>query len=190
LPKGNLKDGEEFIAAAVREVEEETGCVARVDKYLGALGYQVNNIPKAVLFWRMSLVTQREIEDREEVAEALWMPVTTAVQRLSHADERALVLRTTEGGYNEPAPMNLPPLKGFRLWLWAQRHDYARLQREYAAFSADLALLESRNGQSEQPWVAAARSQMKNIDYYLRSENKNVEGGWVGLPARRAALHR
>jgi 8-oxo-dGTP diphosphatase len=93
LPKGKLKDGEEFIAAALREVEEETGCVARVDKYLGAIGYEVNNIPKAVLFWRMSVVIQREIEDREEVAEAVWMPVTVAVQRLSYADERALVLR-------------------------------------------------------------------------------------------------
>ena len=97
LPKGKLKDGEQFIAAALREVEEETGCVARIDKYLGAIGYEVNNIPKAVLFWRMSLVKQREIEDREEVAEAVWMPVTAAVQRLSYADERALVIRTIEG---------------------------------------------------------------------------------------------
>src|SRR5215471_13710595 len=80
LPKGKLNPGEKFIAAALREVEEETGCVARVDKYLGAIGYEVNNIPKAVLFWRMSLVKQREIEDREEVAEALWMPINAAVQ--------------------------------------------------------------------------------------------------------------
>ena len=100
LPKGKLKDGEQFIAAALREVEEETGCVARVDKYLGAIGYEVNNIPKAVLFWRMSLVEQGEIEDREEVAEVLWMPVTAAVKRLSYADERALVQRATEGVQN------------------------------------------------------------------------------------------
>jgi 8-oxo-dGTP diphosphatase len=87
LPKGKLKDGEQFIAAALREVEEETGCVAR-------------NIPKAVLFWRMSLVKQREIDDREEVAEAVWMPVTAAVQRLSYVEERALVIRATEGVQN------------------------------------------------------------------------------------------
>jgi len=97
LPKGKLKNGEQFIAAALREVQEETGCVASVDKYLGAIGYEVNNIPKAVLFWRMSLVTQREIEDRDEVAEALWMPVTAAIQRLSYADERDLAMRATGG---------------------------------------------------------------------------------------------
>jgi hypothetical protein len=87
--------------------------------------------------------------------------------------------------YKEPPAMTLPPLKGFRLWFWAKRHDYARLQREYASFRVDLALLESRNGQSEQPWVAAAHSQIKNIDYYLERENKDVEGGWVCLHAAR-----
>jgi len=100
LPKGKLKVGEHFIAAALREVEEETGCVARVDRYLGAIGYEVNNIAKAVLFWRMSVVKQREIEDREEVTEAHWMPVTAAVRRLSYTDERALVLRANEGVQN------------------------------------------------------------------------------------------
>lgn len=49
LPKGKLKDGERFIAAALREVKEETGCVPRIDKYLGAIGCEVNNIPKAVV---------------------------------------------------------------------------------------------------------------------------------------------
>jgi len=90
----------------------------------------------------------------------------------------------------EWAAPDLPPLKGYRRWLWAMRHDYARLQREYAAFGVDLALLESRDGQSGKPWAEAAHCQMKNIDQYLRSENKDVEGGWVCLhAARRYALH-
>jgi len=97
LPKGKLKDGEPFVAAALREVKEETGFVASVNKYLGAIGYEVNGVPKAVLFWRMSLVEEGEIEDRAEVAEAVWMPLHIAVQRLSYAEERAVVLRASEG---------------------------------------------------------------------------------------------
>jgi 8-oxo-dGTP diphosphatase len=93
LPKGKLQNGESFIAAALREVEEETGCIVRPEKYLGAIGYEVKGEPKAVLFWRMSLVSQKAIEDHEEVAEVVWMPVTDAVQRLTHPDERAFVLR-------------------------------------------------------------------------------------------------
>ena len=97
LPKGKLKNDEQFVVAALREVEEETGWVASVDKYVGAIGYEVEGVPKAVLFWRMTPVEQKEIEDREEVAEAVWMPVHVAVQRLSHPDEKAVVLRAIEG---------------------------------------------------------------------------------------------
>jgi 8-oxo-dGTP pyrophosphatase MutT (NUDIX family) len=96
LPKGKLKPGESFVAAALREVAEETGCMARIEDYLGAIGYVVNGIPKAVLFWRMSPIEQTEIADHEEVAEVLWMPVAAAIQRLTYTDERAFALRAGE----------------------------------------------------------------------------------------------
>src|SRR6266567_8369651 len=58
FPKGKLKQGESFQQAAIREVREETGCKVRLGKFLGAIGYEVNGIPKAVLYWRMSAVKQ------------------------------------------------------------------------------------------------------------------------------------
>src|ERR1700674_1290382 len=55
LPKGKLKPGESFTEAALREVEEETGCSVHLDEYLGAIGYSVGELAKVVLFWRMSI---------------------------------------------------------------------------------------------------------------------------------------
>ena len=65
LPKGKLKPGESFTDAARREVEEETGCSVDLGEYVGAIGYQVKGIPKVVLFWRMSVLEQHAIADRE-----------------------------------------------------------------------------------------------------------------------------
>jgi 8-oxo-dGTP diphosphatase len=93
LPKGKLKVGESFQEAAVREVHEETGCVVRLGEYLGAVGYEVKGVPKVVLFWRMSLVEQNPLGDQEEIAEAVWLRVPDAIQRLTHAPERELLER-------------------------------------------------------------------------------------------------
>jgi 8-oxo-dGTP diphosphatase len=192
LPKGKLKPGESFVAAALREVEEETGCVARLEGYLGAIGYEVKGDPKVVLFWRMSLVSQKEIEDHDEVSEVSWMPLSTAVTRLTYADERVVALRARkEGGtYRSPASLDIAPTKGWRRWLWSQKHDYARLLRELRAFRVELALLEARSQQQDRSWAAAAWDQLNNVAHYLEKKNKDVEGGWVCFhAARRYAMH-
>ena len=64
LPKGKLKPGEGFREAALREVEEETGCRARLLLFAGITFYFVSRRPKVVLFWHMrqeahTLQTQR-----------------------------------------------------------------------------------------------------------------------------------
>jgi 8-oxo-dGTP pyrophosphatase MutT (NUDIX family) len=91
FPKGKLKKGESFQQAAIREVREETGCSVRLCEFLGAIGYEVNGVPKVVLYWRMSIAKQGEIEDQDEVAEAIWLPVPAAIQRLTYAREKELL---------------------------------------------------------------------------------------------------
>jgi len=198
LPKGKLQSGESFMAAALREIEEETGCTVRPEKYLGAIGYEVNGKPKAVLFWRVSLVAQKEIEDHEEVAEVVWMPLKKAVQRLTHPDERALLLRARKEyvvsasarASTSPSPELSKSSSPGRphSWFWPPQGDYERLQREFQCFSVELALLEEQTQQPDKSWADAAHQQLQNVAHYL--ESKDVAGGWVCLhAARRHAIY-
>src|SRR5713226_5981640 len=67
LPIGKVKDGESFQEAAMREVEEETGCSCRVGNYLGTISYSDNGVPKVVLFWKMSVVDDQGARNNEEI---------------------------------------------------------------------------------------------------------------------------
>ena len=93
LPKGKLKRGESFEEAALREVEEETGCTVRLEDYIGEVHYEVGDEPKVVRFWRMSLVREGSLEANQEVDEAAWFPVLAAMERLTYSYERDLLLR-------------------------------------------------------------------------------------------------
>ena len=51
IPKGKLEAGESFVAAAIREVEEETGYRIRLDRPLPTVDYRTNGRPKTVRYW-------------------------------------------------------------------------------------------------------------------------------------------
>jgi len=93
LPKGRLKDGESFQDAAVREVQEETGCSCDLGSYVGTISYSRLGVPEVVMFWRMSVVEEGPPADPEEIIRAVWLPIPAAVQRLTHAQERSLLAR-------------------------------------------------------------------------------------------------
>ena len=93
LPRGKVKDGESFQEAAMREVEDETGCSCRIGNYLGTISYSSNGVPKVVLFWKMTLVEEKGSSNSEQIGEALWLQVPAAIERLTHAQEKALLSR-------------------------------------------------------------------------------------------------
>src|SRR5215468_3609214 len=68
LPKGKLKRKEAPIAAAEREVVEETGFTVEIREYLGAISYKAGGKPKLVEFWRIKAVQ--------------WLPLDAAIARL------------------------------------------------------------------------------------------------------------
>ena|SRR5579862_2499562 len=93
FPKGKLKRKESFADAALREVEEETGCKVRLGKFLDAIGYEVQGTPKVVLYWSMSIVKYGDLEEQEEVAEVAWLSLDEALRRLTYERERELLVR-------------------------------------------------------------------------------------------------
>lgn len=111
LPKGKLKDGESFPEAALREVEEETGCSCRLGTYLGAISYAYNGVPKVVMFWKMAVIEEKPVEANEEIGDAAWMPVAAAMQRMTHAQEKSLLARLAGTPRIMPPQSEAPPVE-------------------------------------------------------------------------------
>jgi 8-oxo-dGTP diphosphatase len=82
LPKGKLKRKEEPIAAAEREVVEETGFEVEIHEYLGAISYKAGRKPKLVEFWRMQAVSNTGRKPARDIKAVQWLPLDAAIARL------------------------------------------------------------------------------------------------------------
>ena len=89
-PKGKLKQGEEFLAGALREVEEETGYGAAPGAVLPTLRYVVGERPKEVRYWAAEAAEGRFVPN-DEVDRVLWLSPTAARHRLTQPRDRDLV---------------------------------------------------------------------------------------------------
>ncbi|HLB21864.1 MAG TPA: NUDIX domain-containing protein [Solirubrobacteraceae bacterium] len=100
LPKGHIDPGEDALAAATREVREETGVVGEPVRELGEARYWYRRdgqtIPKSVSFFLFSYVEGDTADHDDEVEEARWIALEDAQGELSHAAEREMVARAAE----------------------------------------------------------------------------------------------
>ena len=102
LPKGLIDPGERGPETAVREVYEETGLRARLDRKLGDVRYVYSRrggerVFKVVSFFLLHAVGGRIGElppgMEREVAEARWLPLPEAPRLLAYQGEREMAER-------------------------------------------------------------------------------------------------
>ena len=91
LPKGKLEPRESACAAAVREVQEETGVLIRLGAPLADIAYRVPKGPKVVHFWIGYMISETARRPDHEVDEVEWVPIMSAMDRLTYDDERAVL---------------------------------------------------------------------------------------------------
>jgi len=97
LPKGHLEAGETPEAAAIREVEEETGIRGTVVATLGTIDFwfvaEQRRIHKTVHHFLLEAQGGELSDDDLEVVEVAWVPLHEVPGRLAYADERRLMER-------------------------------------------------------------------------------------------------
>jgi 8-oxo-dGTP diphosphatase len=194
LPRGKVKDGESFQEAAMREVQDETGCSCRIGNYLGTISYSDNGVPKVVLFWKMTLVEDKGARNNNEIGEAMWLQVPAAIERLTHAQEKALLSRVgslpkqselpvePRAMASQVAASQVAATPSQLKHLSVETHRaHSRLLRECEAFRVELGFLERRSSRPDNFWAVAAHEQLNNVLRCLESDD--IEGGWYGLHA-------
>ena len=96
LPKGHLEAGESKEEAAIREVKEETGIVARIVGDLQEVVYFYRRrkeglTRKSVQYYLMEAVTDELGPPNWEVSEARWVPMSEADGILSYANDKETI---------------------------------------------------------------------------------------------------
>ncbi len=95
LPKGKPEEGESLAGAAVRELWEETGIIARIIELAGSVEYEANRydeetdellgrVRKEVVLFHMEALCQGG--PPEPGSQPLWVPVRLAIAGMHHRE--------------------------------------------------------------------------------------------------------
>src|SRR5690348_10207219 len=192
LPKGAVQDGESFQEAALREVEQETGCTCELGNYLGTISYADHGTPTLVMFWKMNVVGESAMPESQQIDQAVWIDLPSAIQKLSHSQEKALLSHFASSARTASATQQAIPVSRSehqrKKGSIEDERVHARVLRESEAFRVELAFLERRRGEADRSWAAAAHDQLGNVARCL--DSNDIEGGLFCLhAARRFAVY-
>jgi 8-oxo-dGTP diphosphatase len=96
LPKGKLEPGEDDAAAAIREVLEETGCEAVIERDLGTVSYAVaDGRPKIVRYYLMT-ASACATDTAADVDVVRWLEPEGVEALLTYATDRDVLARASE----------------------------------------------------------------------------------------------
>ena len=118
IPKGHIEPGESSADAAVREVREETGLRASIDRLLGDVTYwyvrrDASGAPlrvlKRVRFFLMRARGGRFADRDDEMDAVRWFSLDEAEEAAAYASERRLVQRARELLGEPPPPAQRRP---------------------------------------------------------------------------------
>src|SRR4051812_32637756 len=90
LPKGKLKTNEDALAAAKREVLEETGHKVTAHEFLGSMSHAADGKLKIVQFWRMRAIGGPVRELMRDVKAGQWLPLEPAGATPTHSPAQAV----------------------------------------------------------------------------------------------------
>ncbi|MEK7388274.1 MAG: NUDIX domain-containing protein [Elusimicrobiota bacterium] len=100
FPKGHLEGGERPLAAALREVEEETGWRCRKTGLIGEVRYRFTRngspVAKKVRWYSMEPVRKVGKPDAVEIMRTKWTPVRATAKQLSYPSDIKLLERYLE----------------------------------------------------------------------------------------------
>jgi 8-oxo-dGTP diphosphatase len=92
FPKGKIEEGESAIAAAFREVKEETGITAIFGQYLGSSSYKVDDSKKKVKYWMAKAIPATSpFQPNVEVDKIEWVSIKEARHFLTYDDDREIL---------------------------------------------------------------------------------------------------
>lgn len=92
FPKGKIENGESAIAAAFREVKEETGITTIFGEYLGSSSYKIEDQKKKVKYWMaMGIPDATPFLPNPEVDKIEWLSIKEARHFLSYDEDREIL---------------------------------------------------------------------------------------------------